>query len=166
MASVAGSTSSEADFPPDGLTFDAAFVVCRLDATGSVLDFTHTVNSGSANRGNGVALDALGNVYFTGTVGVPASVYVSKLGMGPEPTGVEAGVARDPAPLALGAAHPNPFRPETRVEYVVPDGIGGYIERSATIGLGGSDDPDAPAERRLGGVADALAKEKKREGGQ
>jgi hypothetical protein len=116
---VTGYTGS-ADFPPDGMDFGAEIIVCRLDATGSSLDYTYSVDSGSANRGNGIALDGHGDVYFTGTLGVPASIYLSKLG-GRMATGVEVGSARDLTALSLGPGYPNPFRPTTRFDYVIPN---------------------------------------------
>jgi len=120
---VTGYTTST-DFPPSGTTFGADIVVSRLDADGANLDYTYLVDSGSANRGNGIAVDAAGDVYFTGTVGVPASIYVSKLGgnMAAEATGVEITDARDLAALRLDGAVPNPFRSSTatRLDYVIP----------------------------------------------
>lgn len=87
---VTGYTSS-ADFPPDGMDFGAEIVVCHLDPTGSTLVYTHSVDSGSANRGNGITVDLNNDIYYTGTVGVPADIYIAKLsGAGPPlPPGVE-----------------------------------------------------------------------------
>jgi hypothetical protein len=77
-AHVVGYTNSM-DFPPNGIDFSAEIFVSRFSATGSNLDYSYTVNSGSANAGHGVALDHSGNVYFTGAINVPADLYVSKL---------------------------------------------------------------------------------------
>jgi len=115
---VTGYTSS-ADFPPDGIDFGAAFLVAQLDPTGSTLVYTHSVDSGSANRGNGITVDAFDDVYFTGTLGVPASIYVSKLVGGGAATGVDRLDAAG-AGLALGAASPNPFGATTRIGFVLP----------------------------------------------
>jgi len=120
---VTGYTSSN-DFPPDGTTFGADIIVSRLDPTGSALDYTYLVDSGSANRGDGIAVDANGDVYFTGTVGVPASVYVSKLGGQMLGTGVQPGESRNVTALSLSPGRPNPFRPTTRFDYVLPAGSG------------------------------------------
>ena len=116
---VTGYTSSD-DFPPDGMDFGAEIIVSRFDPTGSDLEFTHSVDSGSANRGNGIAVDAEGRVTFTGTLGVPASIYVSKLG-------TDLIVAADdpmvtPAGLTLATNVPNPFNPRTAISYAVPEG--------------------------------------------
>jgi hypothetical protein len=77
-AYLAGYTYSS-DFPPDGIDFSAEIVLSRFSADGSQLDYSVTVNSGSANAGHGVAVDDAGNVYFTGAVEVPAEVYVARL---------------------------------------------------------------------------------------
>lgn len=109
---VTGYTGS-ADFPPSGMDFGAEIIVCRLDATGSTLDYTYSIDSGSANRGNGIVLDADGNVYFTGTVGVPADVYISKL-TGLQLSAVGGGT---PSVVRLDANYPNPFNPGTTISF-------------------------------------------------
>ncbi len=77
-AHIVGYTFSD-DFPPDGIDFSAEIFVSRLSADGSWLDYSYTVDSGSANAGHGVAVDNAGGVYFTGAVNVPADIYVAKL---------------------------------------------------------------------------------------
>jgi hypothetical protein len=77
-ALVVGFTSSS-DFPPDGIDFSAEIFVSRLDPSGSVLEYTGTVDSGSANAGHGVAVDSTDAVYFTGAINVPADIYVAKI---------------------------------------------------------------------------------------
>jgi hypothetical protein len=109
---VTGYTGS-ADFPPSGMDFGAEIIVCRLDATGSTLDYTYSIDSGSANRGNGIVLDAEGDVYFTGTVGVPADVYISKL-TGRQLSAVGEGT---PSVVRLDANYPNPFNPGTTISF-------------------------------------------------
>ena len=116
---VTGYTSSD-DFPPDGMDFGAAIIVSRFDPTGSDLEFTHSVGSGSANRGNGIAVDGEGCVTFTGTVGVPASIFVSKLGSDLIVAADDPMIAPDG--LTLAANVPNPFNPHTAISYVVPEG--------------------------------------------
>ena len=112
---VTGYTGS-ADFPPSGMDFGAEIIVCRFDATGRALESTYSVDSGSANRGNGIAVDAAGDIYFTGTVGVPASVYLSKLaGPGLLVTPVEN--SGTPPGLRLAANVPNPFNPRTTISF-------------------------------------------------
>ncbi|MCB9478236.1 MAG: hypothetical protein H6683_01020 [Deltaproteobacteria bacterium] len=77
-AHVVGYTGSP-DFPPDGIEFAADIFVSRFDATGSVLDYSVIVESGSANQGHGIAVDDAGAVYFTGAVNVPSDTYVAKI---------------------------------------------------------------------------------------
>ncbi len=67
------------DFPPNGIDFSAEIFVSRFDPTGSTLDYSYTVDSGSANAGHGVAVDNSGGVYFTGAINVPADIYVAKI---------------------------------------------------------------------------------------
>jgi hypothetical protein len=77
-AHVIGFTTSP-DFPPNGINFSAAIFLSRFDPTGSELDYSVTVNSGSANAGHGVVTDNNGGVYFTGAINVPAEIYVAKI---------------------------------------------------------------------------------------
>jgi hypothetical protein len=117
---VAGYTTSD-DFPMGSINFGAEIVVCKLGANGTALDYTHSIDSGSANRGNGVVVGAGGGVYFTGTVGVPASVFVSKLQDTQATTTAVGDGAKVPG-LLLGRNYPNPFNPVTHITYVIPDG--------------------------------------------
>jgi len=73
-AHVAGYTFSE-DFP--GAAFGEVFVV-RLNAAGSDVDYTVTVDSITPNSGQAVALDTQGGVYFTASVDLPSQLYVAK----------------------------------------------------------------------------------------
>jgi hypothetical protein len=77
-AYVVGYTYSP-DFPPDGIDSSAEIFASKLNSDGSDLVYTVTIDSGSANAGHGIALDAEGGVYFTGAVNVPAEVYVAKI---------------------------------------------------------------------------------------
>ena len=109
---VSGYTGS-ADFPPYGMDFGAEIIVCRLNATGSVLDFTYSIDSGSANRGNGIFVDENDDVYFSGTVGVPASIYISKLSVVHQ-----SAVGEKPQQaLLLHSNYPNPFNPRTNISF-------------------------------------------------
>jgi len=107
---VTGYTNSP-DFPPSGMDFGAEIIVCRLDATGSILDYTYSLDSGSANRGNGITVDTNGHVYFTGTIGVPASIYISKLSSDNLLSASEG----TPGTLRLDGNYPNPFNPRTTI---------------------------------------------------
>lgn len=124
---VAGYTNSS-DFPLGDIpTLGAGIVVCKLESDGSNLDYTLSIDSGSANRGNGIAVDGTGAVYFSGTVGVPADIYVSKLD-GVEQTATGAGDA--PSRLALGRNYPNPFNPTTSISYTIPGGAVSSVDLS------------------------------------
>ncbi len=105
--------SGSADYPLLDSAFGANIVVSRLSANGSILDFTFSVESGSANRGNGIATDAAGNIYIAGTVGVPASLVVSKLD-----TEQASGLPRAEAGLVEELRnYPNPFNPRTVIAF-------------------------------------------------
>ncbi len=119
-AFVAGYTTS-GDFPPGNIDFGAEIVVCELSGNGGILNFTHSLDSGSANRGNGIVVDDAGGVYFTGTVGVPAAIFVSKL-QDLQATGVDEETAPGRPGLVLGSNHPNPFKPTTIITYAIPEG--------------------------------------------
>jgi hypothetical protein len=75
---VTGYTGS-ADFPPDGTDYSAEIFVSKFDPTLSDLFWSVTVDSGSANAGNGITVDSQNNVYFSGAINVPAEIYVSKI---------------------------------------------------------------------------------------
>jgi len=119
-AHVAGYSYSD-DFPPNGIDFGAAIVLCRLSPDGSLLDYTYQVDSGSANRGNGLAIDPVGDIYLSGTVGVPASISITKL-EGDMVTGAGDRKPITSPSLTLLPAAPNPFNPITNITYVLPEG--------------------------------------------
>ncbi|MBD3337241.1 MAG: T9SS type A sorting domain-containing protein [Candidatus Eisenbacteria bacterium] len=125
-AYLVGYTFSD-DFPPDGIDSSGEIVVAKLNAAGSDLVYSHTVDSGSANAGHGIAVDASGDVTFTGAVNVPADFYVARL-TEPGTAGVGDGIAG--SRLRLGPGRPNPFRGSTQVAYT----LGG--ERAAPVHLG------------------------------
>jgi hypothetical protein len=126
---VVGYTTSE-DFPFYDGNFGAAFVVCKLTGDGSSLEYTRWVESGSANYGNGIFVDGMNDIYFTGTVGVPASIYISKL-QGDQTTAVDDGQVVALADFALAANYPNPFNPRTSISFTLPAGAeGGSVNLS------------------------------------
>ncbi len=95
----------------------ASIFVAGLDAGGSAVEYVVTKASPSAGAGHGIALDATGDVYFTGALGVPYDIYIAKLGM---PAIVSVGDAgTGPGFLTLGPSTPNPFRASTQVTYSV-----------------------------------------------
>jgi len=73
-AYVAGYTFSE-DFP--GVAFGEVFVA-QLNAAGSDIDYTVTVDSITPNAAQAVVVDDQGGVYFTASVDLPSQVYVAK----------------------------------------------------------------------------------------
>jgi hypothetical protein len=84
-AYVVGYTNSP-DFPPNGIDFSAEIFVSKFDPSGSELDYSFTVDSGSAGAGHGVNVDNAGGVYFTGAFNVPADIYIAKITSGPDVT--------------------------------------------------------------------------------
>lgn len=132
---VTGYTSSD-DFPLYDGSFGAAFVVCKLADSGSTLAYTHWVESGSANRGNGIFIDNANDIYFTGTVGVPASIYISKL-QGGQTTAVDDGQVVALTDFALVANYPNPFNPRTSIRFTLPAGAEGASVRLSVYDVSG-----------------------------
>lgn len=114
-AYVAGYTYS-ADFPQGEIDFGAEIVVCKIDQEGQNLAFTFALDSGSANRGNGIAVDADGVVVFSGTLGVPASILVGRLDQG----AILSSAGDIPVGFRLEGNYPNPFNPSTRIAFTVP----------------------------------------------
>jgi hypothetical protein len=77
-AHVVGYTVSQ-DFPPGGISSAADIFVSKLGADGSDLLYTYTTDSASANAGHGIAVDAAGDIYFTGAINAPAEIYIAKI---------------------------------------------------------------------------------------
>lgn len=71
------------DFPPAGIGGPAAIFVSKMSPAGDSLDFTFIKNSGSANAGHGIALNAVDDIYFTGAINVPADIYIAQLTQAP-----------------------------------------------------------------------------------
>lgn len=72
--------ASSADYPPfNGGGLRAFIFLSKLDATGSVLEYTLPIDSGSANTGQGVGLDQFGAIYLSATVNVPSQMHVAKI---------------------------------------------------------------------------------------
>jgi hypothetical protein len=147
---VAGYTNST-DFPLGNSDFGAKIVVCKLRDGGGTLDYTLDIESGSANRGNGIAVADDGSVYFTGSVGVPASIYVSKRqGAGAQVVGVDEETPSGNSGLVLARNYPNPFNPTTRITYVIPEGAGASLVNLSVFDARGRlvtklvDEPQAP----------------------
>jgi hypothetical protein len=67
------------DFPGTDTGFVSGIILSRFDATGSNLDYTISLFSGSSNAGHGIAVDDAGDVYFGGAINVPADVYLAKI---------------------------------------------------------------------------------------
>lgn len=149
-AYLAGYTTSP-DFPQGNIDFGAEIVVCKLSDAGGTLDYTLSIDSGSANRGNGIAVADDGSIFFTGTVGVPASIYASKLqGVASPVTAVGGDDATGKSGLVLGRNYPNPFNPSTTISYVLPEGAGTSPVNLSVFDVGGRlvkqlvDEPQAP----------------------
>ncbi len=118
-AYVVGYTSSE-DFPPEGIDTSAEIVVAKLSADGSELVYSVTVDSGSANAGHGIAIDAQDDVYFSGATQVPADTYVAKLSGGTSGVGGSGGGGgKFTSVVQLGGSRPNPFGQSTRLSFAV-----------------------------------------------
>lgn len=109
-ACVVGYTTSD-DFPGGGTT-SASIFLSQLGPDGSDLSYTVFKQSGSANAGGAVAIDAGGDVYFTGAVDVPADVYVARVGGG-QLSGIDEAVET----VRLHQNTPNPFNPSTRIAF-------------------------------------------------
>ncbi len=105
--------TGSANFPPFGMDFGAEIIISRISADGGALEYTYSIDSGSANRGNGIAVNSQGEIYFSGTVGVPASIYLSKL----EADQVSAVNTLTPRLGVLEANYPNPFNPRTTISF-------------------------------------------------
>jgi hypothetical protein len=80
-AYAVGYTAS-ADFPPDGIDTAAEIFVSKVNAAGSELEYSVTIDSSSPNAGHGIALDDADMVYFTGALNAPSDIYIAKLNMG------------------------------------------------------------------------------------
>lgn len=77
--------SNSPDYPPNGIDFSAEIILSRLSPNGSSLEYSVTVDSGSANAGHGVSLGAPGEIYITAGINVPSDTYVAKLVEGDPP---------------------------------------------------------------------------------
>jgi hypothetical protein len=133
-AYVVGYTISP-DFPGASEGGPAYIFTSKLDDQGEELEYTLVEFSGSANSGHGIDVMG-GSVYFTGSLGVPADVYVAKLGR-TGPTGVEE--PADATGVRLLQNTPNPFNPRTsiafemsamdRVDLTIHDAAGRVVRR-------------------------------------
>ncbi|MBD3232646.1 MAG: T9SS type A sorting domain-containing protein, partial [candidate division Zixibacteria bacterium] len=91
---VVGYTTSP-NFPPNGIDTAAEIFVSRFNHDGSVLDYSVTVNSGSSNRGHGIYIDDMDDIYFAGSVNIPSEFYSAKLTTGGEIPDVTVNISSD-----------------------------------------------------------------------
>jgi len=115
-AQVIGYTVS-GDFPGSDSAY-AGFFLSGMTADGGILNYTLRKRSGSGG-GNGVAIDDVNDIYFTGAVNVPAEIYVAKVtGVG---TSVESqDLKHGSDPLRLAPGMPNPVRSFARIAFFLP----------------------------------------------
>jgi hypothetical protein len=112
-AYVSGYTSSPSFL--DGDNFSSGLFATKFNPEGNGIAWVVTKESGSANAGHGIAIDATLDVYFTGAVNVPADIYVAKLDASTE-TAVPGG-SSPPGIGRLAPNYPNPFNPSTTITF-------------------------------------------------
>jgi hypothetical protein len=77
-AHLVGYTNSD-NFPPNGIDTASEIAVTKLNAEGTDIVYTVTIDSQSPNAGHGIAVDDVGDVYITGAINAPADVYAAKI---------------------------------------------------------------------------------------